>query len=63
MVRLMQETRHRFHQELINLEHELLAEGEQAADAVENAVQAPDPPGLRARAGGRRGRRRDRFVD
>jgi phosphate transport system protein len=36
----VQETRHRFHQELTDLEHELLAEGEDAADAVERAVQA-----------------------
>ena len=36
----MQETRHRFHQELTALEHELLAEGEEAASAVELAVQA-----------------------
>jgi phosphate transport system protein len=36
----VQETRHRFHQELTDLEHELLAEGEDAASAVERAVQA-----------------------
>jgi phosphate transport system protein len=36
----MQEMRHRFHQELSDLEHELLAEGEAAAAAVASAVQA-----------------------
>jgi phosphate transport system protein len=36
----MQETRHRFHEELSDLEHELLAEGEDAAAAVGAAVEA-----------------------
>jgi phosphate transport system protein len=36
----MQETRHRFHQELSELELELLREGEAAAKAVERAVRA-----------------------
>jgi phosphate transport system protein len=36
----MQETRQRFHQELSDLEHELLAEGEDAAAAVGAAVEA-----------------------
>jgi phosphate transport system protein len=34
----MQETRHRFHRELSDLEHELLAEGEDAATAVALSV-------------------------
>jgi phosphate transport system protein len=36
----MQETRHRFHQALSDLEHELLLEGEAAAAAVGRAVDA-----------------------
>ena len=36
----MQETRHRFHQELSELELDLLQEGDVAAKAVERAVQA-----------------------
>ncbi|MFL5797942.1 MAG: phosphate signaling complex protein PhoU [Actinomycetota bacterium] len=36
----MQETRHRFHQALTDLEHELLAEGEDAADAVGLSLEA-----------------------
>jgi phosphate transport system protein len=36
----MQETRHRFHQDLSDLERELLAEGEDAANAVGSAVEA-----------------------
>jgi len=36
----MQETRHRFHQELSDLEAVLLAEGQDAATAVERSVQA-----------------------
>jgi phosphate transport system protein len=36
----MQETRHRFRQELVDLERVLLAEGQDAATAVERSVQA-----------------------
>jgi phosphate transport system protein len=36
----MQETRHRFHQALSDLERELLAEGDDAATAVSRAVEA-----------------------
>jgi phosphate transport system protein len=36
----MQETRHRFHRELSDLEHELVAEGVDAASAVASAVEA-----------------------
>ena len=36
----MQEVRHRFHQELTDLEHELLREGDLAARAVELAIEA-----------------------
>ncbi len=36
----MQEVRHRFHQELTDLEHELLGEGDLAARAVELAIEA-----------------------
>ncbi len=36
----MQEVRHRFHQELTDLEHEVLGEGELAAHAVDLAVEA-----------------------